>query len=186
MNIELYQNTPIKFQSLIKWCKLEDVNDNLNNNNTNNNDNNNNNNNSDNNTTNSNLLSQTTIAYMYDLCLKRLTRRSKLLTENPHWSIQNILLDSNRMPSLKYFISTYEENFMYHLHGNCWKLIEQVKFPCSTNSYIFYLYERVVDNEDNTMTNTENNSCDHGENNESIKKEEVEVSTPLINSNDSR
>jgi hypothetical protein len=117
MNTSFINQTPAEWKSSIIWCKLEETSD--------------------------PRLADTTIAYMYDLCLKRLSRRSKSLEEDPHWCIQNILLDSKRMPSLKYFLSTYEEKSMFHLHGNCWRLVDQKKLPCSTDSYTFYLYERL-------------------------------------------
>lgn len=139
MNIELKNMTPLEWQSSIQWCKLEDIN---------------------NDNDNDLRLLETTIAYMYDLCLKRITRKCKLITQNPHWSIQNILLDSNRMPSLRYFISTYEEKYMFHLHGNCWKLIEEKRFPCSTNTYVFYLYERVIDEEEKCKKECSDNHVD--------------------------
>jgi hypothetical protein len=47
------------------------------------------------------------------------------------------------MPSLRYFLSTYDEERMFDLHGNKWQLVDQKKLPCSTDSYTFYLYERV-------------------------------------------
>jgi hypothetical protein len=118
MNTSFIDQTPSKWESSIVWGKLEETSD--------------------------PRLADTTVAYMYDLCLKRLSRRSKSLEEDPHWGIQNILLDSGRMPSLKYFLSTYEEKSMFRLHGNGWKLVDQKKLPCSTDSYLFYLYERIA------------------------------------------
>jgi hypothetical protein len=116
MNEKLQERTPSIWMNKIDWCKLEDVNN--------------------------TSLGKTTIAYMYDLCLKRLSRRSKCLVDDPHWSIQNILLNSTLMPSLKYFISTYESGSMHSLHGNCWQLVHSKRLPCSTDSYTFYVYER--------------------------------------------
>jgi hypothetical protein len=118
MNDSFKDQTPPRWESSIVWCKLEETKD--------------------------PRLAKTTVAYMYDLCLKRLSRRSRSLQEDPHWSIQNILLDSSLMPSLKYFLSTYDEEGMFQLHGNHWKLLDQKKLPCSTDSYTFYLYERVT------------------------------------------
>ena len=144
--------------------------------------------------------SDTTIAYMYDLCLKRLTRKAKLQQakqravrekesskqqqlkqkirmrkssaaagggqqgegeEDPHWLIQRVLLNSAAMPALRYFISTYsptelglEEGEGADRHGggggsgcgeggNTWRLVLQKKLPCSTDSYLFFVYQRV-------------------------------------------
>jgi hypothetical protein len=130
----------------------------------------------------------TTIAYMYDLCLKRLTRKlntskqkNKLLTaaasssnvakrgdnkgdkegkekgeegeeEDPHYHIQQVLLSHDVMPSLQYFISTYSPDELNLLknsrgpgaRGNTWRLVLTKKLPCCTDSYMFYVYERVV------------------------------------------
>ena len=119
MNTEWVDKTPPKWVTSILWCCLESVP-----------------------TDSHTLMNTTTIAYMYDLCLKRLSRRAKSISDDPHWSIQNVLLDPVKMPSLRYFISTYEEGVMFSLHGMCWKKVYQQKLACSTNSYMFYVYER--------------------------------------------
>lgn len=135
---------------------------------------------------------------MYDLCLKRLTRKAKLQKEHykrknnlkkrknnnnpsvederveeeedPHWLIQQVLLSSSAMPALRYFISTYSpaelgllpvdggdasssvtsrsSNMSSSSTGamsvsNTWNLVLQKKLPCSTDSYMFFVYERV-------------------------------------------
>jgi hypothetical protein len=110
------------------------------------------------------FLLDTTIAYMYDLCLKRLSRKARSARkesasrrdgdsegDDPHVLIQQVLLSEEEMPALRYFISTYspqellpggECNFKGH-NGNTWLLVLQKKLPCSTDSYMFYVYERV-------------------------------------------
>lgn len=122
MNHEWVSWTPARWENSIEWCRLEDV-------------------------QNSDKMEKTTVAYMYDLCLKRLTRRAHSPAEDPHWGIQNTLLDTTRMPGLKYFISTYEQEMLYQLHGHHWKQVAKKKLPCSTNSYEFYVYERCQDSD---------------------------------------
>ena len=122
-----------KYKKRIKWCKLEDV--------------------DDTHTTTAPinkkeellLLKNTKIAFMYDLCLKRLTRNAQNKEEDPHYAIQNVLLDPKRAPSLKYFISTYEESKLYSLHDCKFQLEYTKKLSCSTGSYEFYVYSRIID-----------------------------------------
>jgi hypothetical protein len=119
MNTEWIAKTPAKWESSILWCLLEEVPFNE-----------------------TSLSISTTVAYMYDLCLKRLSRRATSELDDPHWSIQNTLLDGTKFPKVKYFISTYEEPRMISLHGNHWSLVYSQKLACSTDSYMFYVYER--------------------------------------------
>jgi hypothetical protein len=122
MNLECQTKTNSKWINDIEWCRLEDI------------------------QMDHSRLRDTTIAFMYDLCLKRLSRRAKSETEDPHISIENILLDRNRMPSLRLFISTYEPSIMTKrfMHESRWTLLTQKKLACSTNSYMFYVYERCI------------------------------------------
>lgn len=122
MNTDWMEKTPTKWESAILWCLLEDVPFNG-----------------------SSPAFATTVAYMYDLCLKRLSRRAASESEDPHWLIQNTLLDKSKFPLLKYFISTYEQEHMLALHGNCWDLVYSQKLACSTDSYMFYVYRRCPD-----------------------------------------
>lgn len=121
----------------------------------------------------------TTVAYMYDLCLKRLTRKARkqgFVDLDPHLLIQRVLLNSKAMPALQLFISTYSPDEMEcgsgnskacsgcscsccgdcrssrtvgvretnsDEGGNSWRLVYQKKLPCSTDSYMFYVYQRV-------------------------------------------
>ena len=126
---------------------------------------------------------ETTVAYMYDLCLKRLTKKSKrrfhllhgkdekhTYEDDPHFLIQQVLLNEEAMPALKYFITTYGPLELSSVQ-NCsdtvggvsmhtdkkkcaereccdfgearWRLVHQKKLPCSTDSYMFYVYERI-------------------------------------------
>lgn len=123
------------------------------------------------------VLPVTTVAYMYDLCLKRLTRKARQAANtaansrsktdrkesesececvDPHEHIQRVLLSAEAMPALRYFISTYSpqelqlgqdkdsDNSSRRLSSdNTWRLVLQKKLPCSTDSYMFYAYERV-------------------------------------------
>ena len=103
----------------IEWCKLEDIEKNE-------------------------YILNTSVAFMYDHCLKRLSRKAQNLQDDPHYHIQCVLLDSIKMPSLKYFISTYEPDKMkLQQHGHEFKLIEKKRLACSTNAYDFYIYERI-------------------------------------------
>lgn len=100
---------------------------------------------------------------MYDLCLKRLTRKARTragggagqegCVEDPHLPIQRVLLSLDLMPALRFFISTYDPEEL-HLSGSdsratrdcggtSWRLVLQKKLPCSTDSYTFFVYERV-------------------------------------------
>jgi hypothetical protein len=127
---------------------------------------------------------------MYDLCLKRLSRKAQARAEvkakektrpaaagdresegegdpdpDPHCLIQRVLLSAEAMPALRYFISTYcpqelqlslstsycassaaAEGVRATAGGRAcsWRLLMQKKLPCSTDSYMFYVYERVV------------------------------------------
>lgn len=138
MNLAFCSETPKRWRDLIYWCKLEELVG-----------------------TNNPHLKDTNIAYMYDLCLKRLTRKARAYAggngvnecEDPHELIQRVLLSSNDMPALRYFISTYsptemnlgKDNVASRVRcGNTWKLVLQKKLPCSTDSYMFYVYERVA------------------------------------------
>jgi len=136
MNLAFCSETPERWRDLIFWCKLEELVG-----------------------TNNPHMKDTTIAYMYDLCLKRLTRKARSVcdgdSEDPHQLIQRVLLSSDDMPSLRYFISTYSPPEMKlekagsgSVAGrvsseNTWRLVLQKKLPCSTDSYMFYVYERV-------------------------------------------
>eukprot|EP00602_Paraphysomonas_sp_CaronLab_P005848 CAMPEP_0185038268 /NCGR_PEP_ID=MMETSP1103-20130426/33699_1 /TAXON_ID=36769 /ORGANISM="Paraphysomonas bandaiensis, Strain Caron Lab Isolate" /LENGTH=128 /DNA_ID=CAMNT_0027576621 /DNA_START=41 /DNA_END=424 /DNA_ORIENTATION=+ len=62
MNLEWFDKTPEIWKSRIKWCKLEDVD-----------------------VAECCDMASTSIAYMYDLCLKRLSRRALSYEEDPHW-----------------------------------------------------------------------------------------------------
>jgi hypothetical protein len=127
MNIACQSQTSDRWIAEIQWCRLEDVSQEC------------------------TLLQDTTVAFMFDLCLKRLSRRARSPEDDPHISIGNVLLDSSRMPSLRHFISTYEPSIMTKrsLCGNTWRLVGQRNLPCSTNSYTFYVYQRcsVMNNE---------------------------------------
>jgi hypothetical protein len=125
---------------------------------------------------------------MYDLCLKRLTRKARAAaaaaagrpqdrgssqdrsssSTDPHSLIQRVLLSGAAMPALQYFISTYDPVELRlspgedggsgdddgggdgdgggddrSSRGNTWRLVHQKKLPCSTDSYMFYVYQRV-------------------------------------------
>ena len=117
-----------KYKQRIKWCKLEDIDDYDQEEQEEEND----------------LLKNTKIAFMYDLCLKRLTRNAQNTEEDPHYAIQNVLLDRKRTPSLKYFITTYEKSKLYSLHNCKFQLENKKKLSCSTGSYEFYVYSRIT------------------------------------------
>jgi hypothetical protein len=125
MNQDMWQSrTPLEWQDSIEWCKLEDLSDDR---------------------PLATMRNKTTVAYMYDLCLKRLSKKATCKESDPHYQIQCELLNPEKFPKLKYFISTYEEDKMtgHEIEGNKWRLVCSRKLPCSTNSYAFHLFERI-------------------------------------------
>jgi hypothetical protein len=120
INSEWKQRTPSKWQDSIFWCAVQDL------------------------PMDCARQRATTVAYMYDLCLKTLSRKARTCAEDPHWAIQRALLDPSRFPALRVFISTYPPDRMYGIDGSSWALRLEVNLPCSTGSYRFYVYERTL------------------------------------------
>ncbi len=82
-------------------------------------------------------MTATTVAYMYDTCLKRIQTK-------PHVKIQETLLDTELMPNLKIFISTYEPDKMI---PNQWEPVSDTNGQVITQkvgqvSNVFYVYKR--------------------------------------------